>query len=81
MDFDLLQRLKNVLSIPLVLHGSSGTGDDKIAKACSMGINKVNVYTDLMRAAQQESAKGVIIQVMRFMVFIKNRRRNQTQDC
>ena len=36
--------------VPLVLHGGSGTGDENIAKACRLGITKVNVANELMRA-------------------------------
>ena len=39
--------------IPLVLHGGSGTGDENIAKACRMGINKVNVCTELLSCVYQ----------------------------
>ena len=35
----------------MVLHGGSGSGDENLAKACTMGINKVNIYTDLAKAA------------------------------
>ena len=48
--FDLLEELAEKVPVPLVLHGGSGTGDDKISKACSMGICKVNVANELMRA-------------------------------
>ncbi|MBE6939824.1 MAG: class II fructose-bisphosphate aldolase [Ruminococcaceae bacterium] len=49
LDFDLLKELKETLKIPLVLHGGSGTGDENIRKACTMGINKVNVCSELLQ--------------------------------
>lgn len=49
LDFDRLKELKAVLGIPLVLHGGSGTGDENIRKACTMGINKVNVCSELLQ--------------------------------
>ena len=35
---------------PLVLHGGSGSGDENISKACTMGITKVNIVTDFFIA-------------------------------
>lgn len=52
IDFDRLAEIKKVTgNFPLVLHGGSGSGDENLAKACRMGINKVNIYTDLAKAA------------------------------
>ena len=42
---------KKVVDIPLVLHGSSGTGLDKLEKCVEGGINKINICTDLLKAA------------------------------
>ena len=50
LDFDRLVRIKELTKFPLVLHGSSGTGVRKIMKACRLGINKVNVANDVLRA-------------------------------
>ncbi len=49
LDFERLIAIKNKVGIPLVLHGGSGTGDDNIAKACKLGINKVNVCNELFK--------------------------------
>lgn len=54
IHFDLLKEIKELVNIPLVLHGGSGTGFDNIKKACSLGINKVNVNTDLINGAMCE---------------------------
>ena len=51
IEFELLDEIAHVTDIPLVLHGGSGTGDENLAKACSMGISKINVASDLMAAA------------------------------
>jgi fructose-bisphosphate aldolase, class II len=45
LDFDLIARLRSVVSIPLVLHGSSGVADEELRKAVSAGITKINVGT------------------------------------
>ena len=51
LHFDLLEKIAAKVSVPLVLHGGSGTGDENLKQACSLGINKVNVSNDLMRSA------------------------------
>ncbi|MFF7754202.1 ketose-bisphosphate aldolase [Streptomyces sp. NPDC007971] len=47
LDHGLLNRLSAVLSVPLVLHGSSGVPDDGLVAAVAGGIAKVNVGTAL----------------------------------
>lgn len=47
MDFERLAAIRDAAAIPLVLHGGSGTGDDNLQRAVSLGITKVNLYTDL----------------------------------
>lgn len=54
IDFDRLQEIKERTHFPLVLHGSSGTGEENICKACKMGINKVNVCVDILRTVVRE---------------------------
>ncbi|MGW4304181.1 class II fructose-bisphosphate aldolase [Streptomyces sp. NPDC004376] len=50
LDQTLLRRLSATLSVPLVLHGSSGVPDDALARAVAGGIGKVNVGTALNAA-------------------------------
>ncbi|MGW3203917.1 class II fructose-bisphosphate aldolase [Streptomyces sp. NPDC001135] len=47
LDHGLLTRLSATLSVPLVLHGSSGVPDDGLVAAVAGGIAKVNVGTAL----------------------------------
>jgi len=53
LDFDRIKAIKELLEIPLVLHGSSGVPADSIKKAVSLGINKINIDTDLRIAFTQ----------------------------
>lgn len=55
LNFDRLQELRKAVSIPLVLHGGSSSGDDNLKKAAEMGITKVNIYTDLANASLHAS--------------------------
>lgn len=52
LDFERLTALKNVLQMPLVLHGGSGAGPDNIHRAVALGINKINVATDAFQVAK-----------------------------
>lgn len=52
LDFERLKDIRANIGIPLVLHGGSGTGYENLNKAVSLGISKVNIYTDLMNAAK-----------------------------
>lgn len=50
LRFDILEDIRDTVNVPLVLHGSSGSGDEQLARCCEIGINKMNVYTDLFTA-------------------------------
>lgn len=49
--FDILEKVKSLVNIPLVLHGASGIHDEDIVKAISLGIAKINIHTELGQAA------------------------------
>ena len=53
LDFDRLREIDAACQRPLVIHGGSGSGDDNISKACTMGVAKVNVVTDVMIATAE----------------------------
>lgn len=46
IDFPRIQRLREIIDIPMVIHGCSGVSDDDVRRAVSLGINKVNVATE-----------------------------------
>lgn len=54
LELELLKELDEVVPVPLVLHGGSGTGDDALAMASKMGITKLNLSNDLKRGAIKE---------------------------
>jgi len=56
LDFALLGELRRLIPVPLVLHGSSGTGEEQLRGAVTDGICKLNVYTDLVRAVKDAVA-------------------------
>ncbi|MDD4769169.1 MAG: class II fructose-1,6-bisphosphate aldolase [Eubacteriales bacterium] len=50
LDFARLQKIRDLVNVPLVLHGASGVPEDAIQKAISIGICKINIDTDLRQA-------------------------------
>lgn len=50
IDLTRLKEIRNMVNVPLVLHGGSGTGDNTLKKCIDMGISKINICTDLMKA-------------------------------
>lgn len=49
LRFDLLAEIRDSVDVPLVLHGGSGTPDDQLRRAVSLGIAKVNIGSELAR--------------------------------
>ncbi|MGN0027607.1 MAG: tagatose bisphosphate family class II aldolase [Clostridium sp.] len=47
LDLDRLKEIRDIVDVPLVLHGASDVPDELVKKAISLGICKVNVATDL----------------------------------
>lgn len=50
LDLERLQAIRKKVTVPLVLHGSSGVSDKDIQQGISMGLSKVNVATQLAQA-------------------------------
>ena len=47
LDFDRLAHIRSVCPIPLVLHGGSDTPDQDLRRAIEIGIDKINIWTDV----------------------------------
>lgn len=54
LNFELLERTKSMVSVPLVLHGGSGISKEDFQKAISLGIRKVNIATANFMSVEQE---------------------------
>ena len=59
LDYDRIKAIRNVVDVPLVLHGSSGVPSESLQKAISLGICKINIDTDI-RAAFAQGVKEFI---------------------
>lgn len=51
LNFDVIRKVRDAVSVPLVLHGASGISDSDVRKAISLGIAKINIHTELGLAA------------------------------
>lgn len=67
IDFERLQKLNDILDIPLVLHGGSGTGEENLKKAVQIGIQKVNLCTDLFHGYERAVRKAAAEENARFL--------------
>lgn len=54
LQLELLKEINKVASVPLVLHGGSDNPDEEISKACEIGIQKVNISSDIKQVFFQK---------------------------
>lgn len=47
LDYERLKEIRNLVDIPLVLHGASGVPEESVKKCIELGICKVNIATEL----------------------------------
>jgi len=50
LDFERLRKVRKLVDVPIVLHGSSGVPDEAVRKAIELGVRKVNIDTNLREA-------------------------------
>jgi tagatose 1,6-diphosphate aldolase GatY/KbaY len=50
LDMERLSRIRNVVGVPLVLHGASGLPTEMVHQAIALGVCKFNVNTELREA-------------------------------
>jgi len=50
LDFERLKKIKSLVDVPIVLHGSSGVPEEDLVKAISLGVRKVNIDTNIREA-------------------------------
>ena len=51
INFSRLHELRDRVSVPLVLHGGSSSGDENLRRCAAEGIAKIKIYSDLLAAA------------------------------
>jgi tagatose 1,6-diphosphate aldolase GatY/KbaY len=72
LDFDRLESIQKLVSVPLVLHGASGLSDALVHRAIDCGVRKFNVNTEVreaylaaLRTDMQQDKKPDLIDVMK----------------
>jgi fructose/tagatose bisphosphate aldolase len=53
LNFDLLGEIRRLVDVPLVLHGGSGTPEQDVQRAISLGMAKVNVASELVQSVRE----------------------------
>lgn len=59
LDFARLEKIKKLVKIPIVLHGSSGVPDEAVRRAISLGVCKVNIDTNIREAFVWEMRRRI----------------------
>ncbi|OCN05816.1 hypothetical protein A4S06_07185 [Erysipelotrichaceae bacterium MTC7] len=59
LRLDILEEIKNTVNIPLVLHGGSSNKDEEISKAVEIGVQKINISSDI-KVAFYEKTREVL---------------------
>lgn len=59
LDFERIDTISKMTGTPLVLHGGSGLSDDDFKQAVSLGVCKVNIFTDIDKAGKAGIEKGL----------------------
>ena len=54
LKLDILKEIEAKVDIPLVLHGGSNNPDKEIGEAVTLGINKINISSDIKVAYFQK---------------------------
>ena len=71
LRLDLLKEIKDTVSIPLVLHGGSNNPDDEVAEAVKLGINKINISSDIKVAYHTKMREVLADQSLREPLIIQ----------
>ena len=59
LNLPLLADIRGRLAEPLVLHGGSGLSDDDFRNVIAGGVSKINIYTDIILAANKAITENV----------------------
>lgn len=61
LDFERIEKIRDAIDVPLVLHGSSGVPYESLEKAIDLGICKINIDTDI-RASFAGTVKEYLLE-------------------
>ena len=83
LDFELISQIAKTVSVPLVLHGSSGVSDEDLQRAVRAGMRKVNIATHLNHLFTDEireilNSDSKIVDPRKY---VKSARNKVTDEC
>jgi len=67
LDLDRLRQIRDMVDVPLVLHGGSGLSDEDFQAAIARGVCKVNIYTNMAVAAVRAMREALEDPAVRYM--------------
>ena len=56
LDFERVEKIRSLVSVPLVMHGGSGVSDEDYRRVIACGIRKINYYTYMAKAGAETVA-------------------------
>jgi fructose-bisphosphate aldolase class II len=56
LDFERVEKIRSLVSVPLVMHGGSGVSDEDYRRVIDCGIRKINYYTYMAKAGAEAVA-------------------------
>lgn len=59
LDFERIRKIKELINIPLVMHGGSGVSTEDYITAIDCGIRKINYYTYMSRAGASAASEVI----------------------
>lgn len=65
LELELLKVIKSRVNVPLVLHGGSANKDSEIAESVKLGINKINISSDIKDAFYKKCREVLANPVLR----------------
>ncbi len=57
LDYERISMIKNVVDVPLVMHGASGLTEEEFREVINRGIRKINYYTSTSKIAAEVVSK------------------------
>lgn len=62
LDYDRITMIKEVVDVPLVMHGASGLTEDELKETIRRGIRKINYYSNTSKVAAEAIAQKTYTQ-------------------
>ena len=71
LDFERLAKIRDNVTVPLVLHGASGVPDDMVRQSIELGVRKFNVNTELRQAYIFSLRKGLMTDAIDLLTLLR----------